>query len=477
MRQIVPRRCNDILLNPGCGAMLLQRGDNKISFDQVPSDAWFLQEKLVDKIAFSIVWSQLEPEEGKFLWKQPDWEDCIDSWIVAGYKVALEVRGMGTWGTFYNDGVPQWVFDAGARYVDEPIECYRGDFTLNFLDFSRETAPVRYPVYWDPVYLEKVGNLIQVLGERYNGRSEIEFINNGFLGRWGEMHIAHHCSLKPWLDAGLSRASYLKAFYVLMEHMRRAFPDTRICQEICSPAFSEELGRDYICDTEVPEIYAYLAQHRMIIKHNGLGKAWNGMRSKYIDQSVLEIFDQYFRQTPVAGENLCLPVALNEAVVDGHISYWHPGGECEGLHILRHELPVPLAEKRIWSSVKFFPDEYAKLSPEDEKEVWRFMARHCGYRLEIEKIEIAGSLVAISWRNSGNAPCYEQLELELEASVDGNIVSALKCPVLADGLEKYRMPHEIPIGSELRLRLSAPRGAIELGIEGADPDRFYRWTV
>ncbi len=480
MRKIFPQKTDDILLNPGCGAMLLQRGANKIPFDKVPEDAWFLKEKLTDKIAFTIPWSVLEPEEGKILWDHPDWEGCINTWIDAGYKVALEVRGMDTWGTLYNDGVPQWVFDAGAKYVDEALELYKGSWTLNFLDFEKETRPVRYPVYWDEVYLEKVGNFVRAMGERYNGRPEIEFVCNGHLGRWGEMHLSANSPLKPWYDAGLTRENYLKAFFRLADIYSEAFPDTLICQEICDAVFAEKAGDpNPIRDVDVPEIYARLARKGMIIKHNGIGKAWNGNRSKYWNQSIIEIFEQYYRQTPVAVENLVLPQALDDGIEMGHISYWHPGGEREGLHILEHEKDIPLAEKKIWSYLSFFPEEYGKLTVEDEKNVWRKMARRCGYRLEIEEIalESGDCVLAVKWHNSGNAPCYLKLSLEIAVEKDGANIAYLRCPVLADGVEKYRLPDAVPGGAVLKLRLLAGERAVELGICGRDGDGFYAWTI
>ena len=97
--------------------------------------------------------------------------------------------GMDTLGTFYNEGTPQWVFDAGAKYVDEPIDLYRGTFLLNDIP-ENGTFPVRYPVYWDEIYLEKTEQLVRALGKRYNGRPEVEYVVIGHMGRWGEMHIA-----------------------------------------------------------------------------------------------------------------------------------------------------------------------------------------------------------------------------------------------------------------------------------------------
>lgn len=474
-RQIIPITHDRIIHNPGCGAMLLQRGRNKIRFDRLPKDAWFLREKLVDKIAFAIPWSALEPEEGKILWKQPDWEGCIDSWIDAGFKVALEVRGMDTWGTFYDQGTPQWVFDAGAAYIDEPLEHYKSGWTLNFLDFDQARRPVRYPVYWDRVYLEKARRLAEAMGERYNGRPEIEWVNQGFLGRWGEMHISDHSPLQPWLDAGLTRERYVETALELIEMFDKAFPDTRICQELGAPVFGPEGENDFIPQEAVPEIPACCAKHRWILKQNGIGMAWNGNRSRYLDGSTLDLFDRHCRETPIACENLVFPQALEEILKIAHINYWHPGGEREGLHILEHEKPIPLAEKKVWSFLKFFPEEYAAMTIEDEKNVWRMMARRCGYRLEIAKLILVGDQLTIDWRNSGSAPCFEDLTLSLEVRQGEHVIAKFAGPCKAAGVETFTLSAPAESGNELHLCLASKRGVIQLGIEGADEKGNYAW--
>ena len=474
---ITPEKINDIIHNPGCGAMLLQRGANKIRFDQLPQEAWFLKEKLVDKIEFAIPWSVLEPQEGNILWDHPDWEGCINSWIDAGYKVALEVRGMDTWGTFYNQGVPQWVFDAGAKYVDEPLELYKGGWTLNFLDFDAAKYPVRYPVYWDEIYLEKVSNFLEAMGERYNGRPEIEYVCNGFLGRWGEMHLSSHSPIQPWLDAGFSKEIFIETLQRLIDMHKKYFPDTRICQEICSPAFGEPGNADYLSITDVPEIFPYLAENKVIIKQNGVGKSWHGNRSPYIDQPVLEIFDRCYQSTPIACENLVLKAALEDVLKNTHLSYWHPGGENEGLHILEHEKNIPIQDKKVWSYYKFYPEEYDRMTIEDEKNIWRMMARHCGYRLEIEKIEINGSSVTLHWQNTGSSPCYEELTLVLETYKDNQKISYLETSAKAREREQFYLPEAAEAPTMLKLKLSSPRGVITLGNSGRCADGSYCWQI
>ena len=158
-----PGKSNRILCNPGCGILYLQRGFHKLPFSAVPRDAWFLRERLTDKIAIHLPWSALEPEEGHYVWEHPDWEGCFRSWMDAGFKVSLQIRGMDTLGTCYNEGVPQWVFDAGAKYIDEPIDLYRGTILLNHIPEDGR-APVRYPVYWDEIYLEKQHNWSRLWG-------------------------------------------------------------------------------------------------------------------------------------------------------------------------------------------------------------------------------------------------------------------------------------------------------------------------
>lgn len=472
----IPHYTEEILHNPGCGIFYLQRGRNKVRFDEVPADAWFLREKLTDKISFSLAWSVLEPEEGKFLWEHPDWEGCINSWIDAGFKVSLQIRGMDTWGTLYNDGVPQWVFDAGAKYIDEPMALYRNSFTLNFLSDDSD-KPVRYPVYWDKVYLEKVRHLVKAMGERYNGRSEVASVSIGHMGRWGEMHLSGHSPLQPWFDAGFSRETYIKAHKEIIDIYRNAFPDTELVQEICAPVFAEETGRDLIGIDEVPEIYDYLAEHGICIKFNGIGKSWRPSSDPYLDRDVAGIFDHYAGKTKICCENLVTPAGL-ASVLNHQISCWQRGGETEGLGILMVDRDIPLKEKRIYSYLTFFPEEFAALTPEGEKELWRMMARRCGYRIVPESVEYDrdGNL-AVCWKNIGTAPCYEPLRTELLLPA-GRTLARCHTPTILPVGKQTVCRFRLPAGTtgSLRIRLVAERygEVLELPLDQRDPEGYFK---
>jgi hypothetical protein len=54
---------------------------------------------------------------------------------------------------------------------------------------------LRKPDYADPIYLEKHGAFLKALGERYDGRPDLEFLDIGSYGVWGEWHTKHPAAL------------------------------------------------------------------------------------------------------------------------------------------------------------------------------------------------------------------------------------------------------------------------------------------
>lgn len=448
--------CN-IIHNRGCGINYLQRR-GKIPYSSVPADSWFLQEKLCDKIAIDIPWSMIEPEEGRYLWEQPDWEGCFKSWIDAGFKILLKIRGMDTLGTFYNQGTPQWVFDAGAQYVDESIAAYRNSWLLNDIPENQQ-MPIRYPVYWDCIYIEKATRLINAMGKRYNGHPAIESVAIAHTGRWGEMHIADHQPLDPWIAKGYSIKNFLWGHRQIIEAYLQAFPDTQLQQSIGAPSFHDELE-------DAMESFDYLAQHGVMLKYGGLGKSWRPSRSPYLDEDVMSVLTRYKMKSKVVFENLVLPEAL-QLGLDMNMSYWQRGGEAAGLGIMNVEKSIPIKDKRIYSMYSFFSDEYEKLSIDDEKNMWRNLARKCGYRLGLREVDVSEMhpgktfTTHMSWLNSGSAACYEKFKicLFLNDTYGNEIWREEQTPSCGcnaetwdsgkdiDVVQKWHLPSEFPIGT------------------------------
>jgi hypothetical protein len=51
------------------------------------------------------------------------------------------------------------------------------------------------PDYADPIYLDRHGAFLKALGERYDGRPDVEFLDIGSYGIWGEWHTKNPASV------------------------------------------------------------------------------------------------------------------------------------------------------------------------------------------------------------------------------------------------------------------------------------------
>ena len=370
---VKPLENDNILLNPGMGILFVLRGAQHVRYDQIDPDAWFLKEKISDKIEVSIPWCLLEPKEGEFNWEHPQWEGSFKSWVDKGFKVGLKVRGMSTRGTLYDDGTPQWVFDAGAKYIDENMDAY----------VNLPVPKRRVPVYWDPVYLEKTKNLIKALGERYNGKPFVEFVQIAHMGQWGEMHVSMHTPVQPWLDAGYCPEKYLEAHKKIIDWYSTAFPDTQLSQALGPPIFSaSELS-------DVEKIIPYLANKKIMFKYGGLGFNWESKEGDpFVDESIQKYYNSYYPFTKMYMENLGSLQAMKSGL-KCHISYWHRGGEVTGLG-------MPYKSDSVSAGI------------------YKYMAKNIGYRFVLQEICYPETIktgeafnINYTWKNTGCAPCYD----------------------------------------------------------------------
>jgi hypothetical protein len=85
---------------------------------------------------------------------------------------------------------------------------------------------VSWPVYWDPVYLEKYQRFVQAFADRYDGHAGIEFVEIG-LGQFGSTKIAgppHVYTL--YKKAGYTDERWVQTIEKIIEVYRRAFKKT-----------------------------------------------------------------------------------------------------------------------------------------------------------------------------------------------------------------------------------------------------------
>ncbi|MFC1538677.1 DUF4832 domain-containing protein [Candidatus Latescibacterota bacterium] len=122
-------------------------------------------------IYLRIAWSYLEPEEGKFTWSLLDTPS--QRWIDKGLRVALRLTCSET-GIRY--ATPEWVMKAGAKgyYFS------RGKVDENGSNWE--------PAFDDPIFLVKLNNFLTAAAARYDGNPNVDFIDVGTFGAWGEGH-------------------------------------------------------------------------------------------------------------------------------------------------------------------------------------------------------------------------------------------------------------------------------------------------
>lgn len=123
-------------------------------------------------------WAEFEPESGKYDWTLID--NAIASARLKGSKIAIRIMTCSPHSRGYYTS-PKWLFDEG---------CKSHDYLAGGDDQTSGGAriPRIEPDYSDPIFLLRHGEFIKALGERYDNSSDIEFLDIGSYGYWGEWH-------------------------------------------------------------------------------------------------------------------------------------------------------------------------------------------------------------------------------------------------------------------------------------------------
>ncbi len=173
-------------------------GDNwtQVHFREVdtlfanPSQGWMSHPGDKSRFPCSVVylrfnWTEVEPEEGRYNWKLID--DAIAAGEPRGEAVAMRVMTANAHsGGYYCS--PKWLFDLGCKGFEYTAG---GDDPTS----GGQRIPRIEPDYADPIYLAKHGAFIAALGKRYDGSPNVEFLDIGSYGIWGEWHTPHPASI------------------------------------------------------------------------------------------------------------------------------------------------------------------------------------------------------------------------------------------------------------------------------------------
>ena len=163
---IEPVEFDDVLVNPGMGFTTFY----SFNHDEINTD-----HPECSIAYFRWYWDVLEPEEGRIN------SAMIDSILAIcrerDQKLAFRVmcqngHEMADKSVAERWEVPEWFKNSGA-----------GGCTY-------ENGRSWQPDYDDPIFLEKHGNLIRALAARYDGHPDLDHVDIGSVGRWGEWHTS-----------------------------------------------------------------------------------------------------------------------------------------------------------------------------------------------------------------------------------------------------------------------------------------------
>ena len=158
-----PQEIDEVLVNPGMGFTTHQSFNGDVPGYPESSIAYFRW-----------YWEELEPQEGKFNWKMVD--SVLARAKEHGQRLATRIMPANG-----REGVPDWYKKMGAKgyeYVAESTQ------------HAGKTTPSWMPDHADPLYIKYMGRLVKEFAKRYDGNPDIDHIDIGSYGHWGEWHLS-----------------------------------------------------------------------------------------------------------------------------------------------------------------------------------------------------------------------------------------------------------------------------------------------
>ncbi|MBD5279418.1 MAG: DUF4832 domain-containing protein [Bacteroides sp.] len=322
-------------------------------------------------------WASLEPEEGKYVWDDPDsrlaklFKSVRDRGLRLAFRIVIDGRDQG-------QNTPQYVFDAGAKGYHDPKNP------------GKNLSP--YPD--DKVFQEKYARFFKAFAARFDNPAEVEFIDAYSLGKWGESHSmiyednANKLPTFEWM-IDLATESFRKVPPVIHYHRELGDPD-------------EDGWGDVSPDTE--HMLNYAVDKGFILRHDAFG-----MTGYYQD----------WEKETAANWNNIRPIIMEGGWITGaHHRYWrdpsgqyregHPEDVRAGEFRASEEAKVNMMDLRINDETRsWFQDSFPLVK--------EFVKRG-GYRLYPSKVSTdekarlnADVRVQTEWKNIGWGYCPANL--------------------------------------------------------------------
>ncbi len=430
--EAVDYRAIDDLPNPGRGWTTFNSSNGEEPNAQYPAST----------IAYyRFTWRRAEPAEGEYAFAEMD--SLLAKAHAAGQRLAFRIMAdSGSDGI----GVPDWLLAkgiAGWRYrCGDGTDC-----------FSPDAA--------DPIFMELAHKLVAAFGARYNNHPDLDHVDIGLVGDYGEWH---YTLAKP-LGGNMPQVSIRRQY---IDWYRESFPDTLLLMPVGDPTLED-------ADT-----LAYALARGTGYRADCWGdyrSPYNHMRDDYpLKFSNTAGLPAAWRTAPVALETCGIP------------SDWDALWPDKLDSILQFAVENHVSILNAKSSVL----------PADWVQKFTEFTKHIGYRFalvspaEMPASAVRGSTVSIQliWTNLGNAPVYRRYTLTVRLVAGGvEIARAVSdadvrmwMPFSADGVNypvtiNIQIPNDAAAGKTVvQVALSDPKTdkpAIRFDMAGGNPDLWY----
>jgi hypothetical protein len=347
---IVPEETDAVLANPGMGWETFSRPANqdKNLPDWIPSTIHYSRWG----------WGVLEPEPGKIDYAFMD--KVLADTRASGQRLAFRVMCCSS--SPRRPYHPGWLADVGGKI----LTC----------DYSG-TEGLLVPDLDDPVVLERHLDFIKRLGARYDGHPDIDHVDLGTVGWWGEWHMSSSKTGK--MPTMANRKKIIDAYFA-------AFRKTQLLMLIGGGeclSYAVSLGAGWRADC--------------LGDMGGFSKTWCHMCDAYPKQIPAAGVQDAWKAAPVAWES-CWEMR-RWVKEDWPLRYiFDYALDMHGSYLNNKSAPLPEGENV-------------------RAEIERFL-RRLGYRLVLRQLEHPASVgagkpltLAMKWQNTGSAPCYRPYRL------------------------------------------------------------------
>ncbi len=400
--KVHPKEIEDLLPNPGMGWQTFHRfADEDKNLEDLPSSSAY----------FRLYWKEVEPEEGEIDFARFD--QLLSRAHRAVQKLAFRIMCAGTSRDYIY--VPEWLKEKGCPGFEYQ---YRG----------------RGPKHWvpdmdHPLFKKFHFRLIRELGKRYDGHPDLDLVDMGTVGLWGEWHMSSTDVEVPSLETRLA----------IIEEYCNAFPKTPKVMLI-----GDREGMVHATHMDCGWRADCLGDM------GGFSKTWNHMDNFYRQQIEKTGAGEAWKVAPVAFES-CWDMRK-----------WKEEG-WNIRYIFDYALNL---------HASYLNNKSAAIPEGTRGEIERFLKK-IGYRLVLRELEhdaalSAGSSMKLSmtWENVGVAPPYQDHFLAFRLK---NLKTGKAVVLITETSIKGWLPGKRELSPTLKLPENLEQGNCELALAVVDP--------